>query len=325
MNRGSLSRRDFAAIAASAIAAPLLPAFVADADPLAYSLKPQVVAEGVWMIAGRPEAVTFENGGAIANIVILDSSDGAIIVDTGPSRRFGETLSALAKSLTGKGVARVYITHFHPDHAFGNQGFEADAVASTQGVIDGLARDGAAFSDAMYYIARDWMRGTEVVLPKTVVASGAETIGGRRLQRIALAGHTPSDLALFDETSGVLIAGDLAFLDRAPTTPHADLAVWRTSLATLSDIDAKIIAPGHGPAETSKRALEQTRLWLDEIEPLIVRCFERGLDMTEAMSEPLPPSISQIALARYEFARSVQHIYPKLEAARLPSVGGRAL
>lgn len=319
-----LNRRDFAAAAASLIAAPLLPAFVADAAPLAYDLKPEKIADGVWMIAGAREAMTFENGGAISNSIILDSSEGAIVVDTGPSKRYGEALAAVSQSLTRKPVARVYITHFHPDHAFGNQAFDANLIAAPDGVIKGLAESGAAFSDAMYYIARDWMRGTEIVSPTRVVTSGVEEIGGRRLRLAALAGHTQSDLAIFDETSGVLIAGDLAFLDRAPTTPHADLETWRAALAELEQLDAKKIAPGHGPAESGRRALAQTKTWLDEIERLITESYERGLDMTEAMSAALPNSISGIALARYEFSRSVMHLYPKLEAARLPRVGGRA-
>lgn len=310
-------------LAAASIALPLLPVFVADAAPLAYALKPQKIADGVWMIAGAQEAITFENGGAIANITILDSKDGAIVVDTGPSRRYGEQLAALARELTGKDIARVYITHFHPDHAFGNQGFDAAKVAAPEGVIKGMTQMGNSFSDAMYYIARDWMRGTEIVLPTTTVSEGVEEIGGRRLRLLPRAGHTPSDLAIFDETSGTLIAGDLAFLDRAPTTPHADIAVWQTTLKELDGINFHLLVPGHGPAHKDRRAIQQTHDWLIAIQAIIERCFNEGQDMPEAMQAPLPKAFENIALARYEFTRSVMHLYPKLEAAKLPAVGAR--
>jgi quinoprotein relay system zinc metallohydrolase 1 len=317
------ARRHVLQLAAAAVAMPLLPVFIADAAPLAYALKPLKLDDGAWMIAGRQEAITFENGGAIANITILDSSDGAIIVDTGPSRRYGEELANVARELTGKDVARVYITHFHPDHAFGNQGFDVAKIAAPEGVIKGLNDLGNSFSDAMYYIARDWMRGTEIVLPSTTVSDGVEDIGGRRLRLMPRAGHTSSDLAIFDETSGLLIAGDLAFLDRAPTTPHADIVAWNTTLDELNRIDCNRLVPGHGPAESGKRAIEQTRDWLLAIRDIIERCFNDGLDMTEAMAAPLPARLDAIALARYEFSRSVMHLYPKLEAAKLPNVGGR--
>lgn len=319
-----LDRRTLLTLLAGTAAQPFLPVFLAEAAPLAYSLKPQKIAQGAWMIAGAPEAITLENGGAIANITVLDSSEGAIIVDTGPSRRYGEQLAQLARELTGKTVTRVYITHFHPDHAFGNQGFDAELICAPAGVIDGLKLAGNSFSDAMYYIARDWMRGTEVVLPETVVASGREDIGERKLHLFEYAGHTPSDLAIYEETSGLLISGDLVFLDRAPTTPHADLAIWLENLDKINAMEFSRLVPGHGPAEESKRGITQTRRWLEAIEEIITRCFEQGLDMTEAMQQPLPESLSGIALAHYEFERSVMHLYPKLEAARLPAVGKKS-
>ena len=319
-----LSRRELIAAGASSIAAPLLPMFAAEAAPLTYNFKPVKIGDGAWMIAGVNEPITFENGGAIANITILDSNDGAIIVDTGPSKRFGEQLASVAKDLTGKTIARVYVTHFHPDHVFGNQAFAAETLAAPQGVIDGLKVMGNSFSDAMYYIARDWMRGTEIVLPQKPVTTGVEEIGGRRLNLFALAGHTASDLAIYDEKSGLLITGDLAFLDRAPTTPHADLAVWRATLAQLEKLQPAKLVPGHGPAEGGSRAIAQTRDWLETIEDIITKAYEKGLDILEAAAEPLPASLEKIALSRYEFERSVMHLYPKLEATRLPGTGKKS-
>jgi quinoprotein relay system zinc metallohydrolase 1 len=316
-----LTRRQALGAGAAAVAATYLPMFSAHAAPLTYTMAPLKIADGVWMLAGAQEAITFENGGAIANITILDSTDGAIIVDTGPSKRFGEQLATIARELTGKDIARVYLTHFHPDHIFGNQAFAAEAIAAPQGVIDGIKDMGNAFSDAMYYIARDWMRGTDIVLPSKAITSGVEEIGGRKLHLFARSGHTSADLAIFDETSGTLVAGDLAFLDRAPTTPHAHIEKWQQTLEKLSEVDFRFLVPGHGPAEQSKRALTQTSEWLEAIAGIITRAYERGLDMLEAAAEPLPPSLQKIALARYEFERSVMHLYPKLEADRLPAVG----
>lgn len=315
-----IPRRHMLAALAGAGLTPLLPAFDVSAAPLAYDLTPNKLVDGIWMIPGAQEAITKGNGGAIANVIILDTSAGAVIVDTGPSRRYGEQLAKIAKDLTGKDIARVYLTHFHPDHIFGNQAFAADKIAAPKGVIDGLKAMGEGFADAMYRTAGDWMRGTELVLPTTVVEGGVEDFGNRRLRALVMKGHTASDLVLFDETSGFLIAGDLVFLDRAPTTPNADIERWRISLANLGGIPHRLLVPGHGPAEQGARAIEQTRDWLVAIHELISNAFDKGLSMTEAMSEPLPEWTGKIALARYEFERSVAHLYPKLEAERLPRV-----
>jgi quinoprotein relay system zinc metallohydrolase 1 len=311
-----------AALAATG-ALPLLPMFDATAAPLAYKLVPEKLAEGAWLVRGAQEAITKANGGAIANVVVLDTSEGAIVVDTGPSRRYGEALAALAKELTGKPVARVYLTHFHPDHVFGNQAFPASAIAAPQGVIEGLKKTGEDFATAMYHAAGDWMRGTELVLPTRAVVTGVEEVGNRRLRLLVLKGHTASDLAVFDESTGLLLAGDLVFLDRAPTTPHANLERWRISLATLGGIPHTRLVPGHGPAEDGSRGIDQTREWLQAVERQIRDAFERGLDVTEAIALPLPAWTSTVALARYEYERTVMHLYPKLETDRLPRVDTR--
>ena len=66
--------------------------------------------------------------------------------------------------------------------------------------------------------------------------------------------------------------------------------------------------------------MKSTGDWLKMIEDLIRGAFDRGLDMNEAMHEPLPSWTEKIALARYEFQRSVMHFYPKLEADLWPRV-----
>lgn len=317
-----LTRREILALLPVALAggAGTLRGGAAFATPLAYTLTPERLADGIWLVRGAQEAITRQNGGAIANVSILDTDAGAVIVDTGPSRLYGEALRDLARTLTGKDIARVYNTHFHPDHIFGNQAFAADAIAAPKGVIDGLKDFGGGFSDAMYYITGDWMRGTEITLPGTVLSGEVEDFGNRRIRPLAMRGHTSSDLVLFDETSGFLFAGDLVFLDRAPTTPHADIERWRISLANLGGIPHRLMVPGHGPAENSARGIEQTRAWLEMTEQLIKDAFERGLDISEVTALPLPKWTERIALARYEFERTVMHLYPKLEATKWPRV-----
>ncbi|GLK76746.1 hypothetical protein GCM10008171_20000 [Methylopila jiangsuensis] len=314
---GPLSRRAALALGAGALAAPL--AVTTARARRAYDIRPEPIGDGVWLARGLDEPITAQNGGAIANVVIFDTREGAVLVDAGPSRAYGEALRAAARELTGKPVARVYLTHIHADHVFGAGAFTPDTVWTTAALRDDLAARGDALADAMYRVAGDWMRGTETPAPARAVGAETEDVGERRFRFLPLAGHTGSDLCLFEERSGLLVAGDLAFLDRAPTTPDADLGLWRSALDTLAPISARRLCPGHGPAEAGSRGLKQTRDWLDMIEERIDDGFERGLDVIELMAEPLPAWTDRLAVARYEFARSVMHRLPRLERERLPA------
>jgi glyoxylase-like metal-dependent hydrolase (beta-lactamase superfamily II) len=175
-----IARRTALAFLSAAMASPWL-ADGAFAEPLTYTLKPEPISPGVWLIRGAQEAISFTNGGAIANVAILNTKAGAVVIDTGPSKHCGETLVELATELTGKPVARVYLTHFYPDHVFGCQGFAAKIVLSTADVAQGLRESGEGFSDSMYRSAGDWMRGTEVVIPQPPrYSSDARLAGGDR-------------------------------------------------------------------------------------------------------------------------------------------------
>jgi quinoprotein relay system zinc metallohydrolase 1 len=286
-----------------------------------YPLDPVVVADGIWMIHGADAPILFANGGAIANIVIIDTPTGTILVDSGPSMRYGRALKAVAEKLTGKPVVRVYVTHLHPDHGMGIAAFDPVMVAALPQTITDMARDGRGFSDAMYRILGDWMRGTDLVLPGRRIERDVEDFGGRRLRLMALTGHSGGDLALLDEQTGTLIGGDLLFHDRAPSTPTADLVRWRESLDVLAKLPHMGAISGHGPFDPSGTvAIAQTRDWIDWLEGALTDAVRSGLDMVEAGALPIPDRFAGMAAARYELQRSVSHLYPTLEAKLLPRV-----
>lgn len=313
------SRRDALSVGLGLAATPLLGRASISA-PLRYDIRPRPLGAGVWMVEGANAPITMENGGAIANILIFDTRHGAVVIDCGPSHAYGEALKTAAEKITGKQVVRVYLTHIHTDHVLGATAFQAGVVRTTSELAADLRTRGAGLTDAMYRVAGDWMRGTTTPEPGQTLNGDHEDIGERRFRFMKLDGHTRSDLVLFEERSGVLVAGDLAFLDRAPTTPDADVGRWRAALDAVAATAHTLLIPGHGPAEPGARSLTQTRDWLGMLEDRIGEGFERGLDITELMATPLPSWAEKLAVARYEFSRSVMHLLPRIEERRLPVV-----
>lgn len=302
------------------VLAGLLTPVAAFAEQFAGKYNPlaEAVGDGVWMVRGADEAIGFANGGAIANSAILATDAGAVLFDPGVSRDHGLALGALAQRVTGKAVGRVYISHLHPDHAMGAAAFDPAIVHALPATRADLERDGEGFSDAMYRLLADWMKGTAVVLPKGDVTEGAAEFGGRKFRLLALKGHSGGDLALLDEATGTLLAGDLVFHDRAPSTPHARLPDWRKSLDVLTALPRKALVPGHGPIDRDGSAIAQTRDWLGWVEATLRDAVARGLDMSEAGDLAIPPRFAPLKAARYELQRSVSHFYPALEAELLP-------
>lgn len=288
---------------------------------LDYKLAATEIESGTWAVHGVTEHFDLDNGGNIVNVAFIEVPDGVVVIDTGPSRRYGEALLELiARTVPDKPVLRVYNTHHHPDHFLGNQVFERELIAAPQKVIDNILAEGDGFADNMYRLVGDWMRGTQPVAPGVALDVESEDIGGRRFSLHYLSGHTSSDLVIRDDSTGVLFSGDLAFLFRAPTTPHADIATWQQSIATLRQMDRSAILPGHGPIDPAGDSLFQTSDYLDWLHGTLQQAVDAGLTMNEAMILPIPPRFEALNVARAEFERSVVHLYPGLEDALMPVI-----
>ncbi len=291
-----------------------LPAIAADRD---YGLQPRQVAEDTYVLVGRNEHFDFRNGGNIVNTAFIVTGEGVIVIDTGPSRRYGEQLRAAIARVTRQPVVQVYITHMHPDHFLGNQAFEDLPIAALETTREGIRELGEGFSDNLYRLVGSWMSGTRVVVPGRTAEPGRVEIGGHRLRLIALDGHTGADLALLDETTGVLFAGDLVFHDRAPTTPHARPDHWQASLARLRELDYRLLVPGHGEPMAGGFAIAQTADYLNWLETQLTAAAEAGAAMAELLHPQAPAGVRGLAVFDDEYPRSLSHLYPALESASL--------
>ncbi|MFG0422106.1 quinoprotein relay system zinc metallohydrolase 1 [Pseudomonas sp. zjy_8] len=291
------------------------------AQALDYQLQPRQIAEGVWLVEGSTDNFAAENGGNIVNVGFIETAAGVVVIDTGPSRRYGEALRQRIEQVTGKPLLRVLLTHHHPDHVLGNQAFSDVPIAALPGTTRLLAEQGDAMAENMYRLVGDWMRGTEVVLPSEALEEGELEIGGRRLRLLALRGHTGADLAILDERSGVLFAGDLLFYQRALTTPNSPgLDVWLADLDRLEALPWKQIVPGHGPLATDAAPFVQMRDYLGWLDGVLRQGAEQGAEMNELIRAPIPERFAGVSLSRYELIRSVSHLYPRYERTAMVRV-----
>lgn len=288
-----------------------------------YGLSPVKIAEDTWVLTGRSEDFSFSNGGNIVNTAFIVTREGVVVIDSGPSRLYGEQLRRSIARISDKPVKLVLNTHHHPDHFLGNQAFPADTLAALPATIHGIHDEGGSLNENMYRLTGDWMAGTEPVTPARALAAGPLEIGGHALELIALDGHTDADLVILDRSTGVLFAGDLVFHDRAPTTPHAHLPRWQVALDRLEKTDFRTLVPGHGPVASDAGPIRQTRAWLTWLDKTLRRAADEGFDMTEVMAITPPAEFQRLAVVEAEYRRSVGQLYPAYEQRALSKEAGR--
>ncbi|WP_240643660.1 quinoprotein relay system zinc metallohydrolase 1 [Paracoccus siganidrum] len=305
-------------LAAGAAALALRPAVaLSPADPAS----PVEVADGVWMIEGAAQSFARTNGGAICNIVLLATPEGAVVVDTGSNARQGAALRQLADQKFG-GVAAVVNTHHHPDHWLGNQAFADRPILALPQSRALQAENGQGYSDNLYRILGSWMNGTAFMPATADAAPGPLVIGGRALRLIAMSGHSQADLLLLDQATGTLVAGDMLFLDRAPSFPDAAIADWLAGLDRIAAIGAGGVVPGHGPFHRSSAALAQTRAYLRAFAGRMARASGLGLAPAEAIHAGPMPEFASLGANPEEYRRAVVQRWRDFESDALPVIGG---
>lgn len=293
-----------------------------NAYALNYALTPEKIAPDTYAFIGKTEDFSPQNGGNIINTAFIVTNNGVIVIDTGVSQLYGNAQRTAIKTITDKPILKVIHTNYHPDRFLGNQAYHDVTIAALPATIQGMKEHAEDFTNNMYRMIGSWMQGTEAQFPTESLQAGELIIDNHALQLYALQGHTPADLVILDKTTGVLFTGGVVFYQRMPTTPSVTrLEDWLTELDTLEKIPFKILLPSHGAPTSDKRAIIQTRQYLQWLAQTLNTAAESGLDMAEVMQTELPDMFATLGVGHVEFVRSVVHLYPALEinALNLPT------
>ncbi len=237
--------------------------------PEGPSLQPRQVSKSAWMVQGLSAQGSPRNQNFISNAGFVITPAGVVVIDALGSPVLATKLLAEIKKITPLPVTQVIVTHYHADHIYGLQVFQATGariLAHVKGrdyVGSDLAANRLATSqqelgpwvDAQTRVvpADDWLTGPQELRP-----------GGIRIQVTPMGpSHTPEDLAIYLPDEGVLFAGDLVFRGRIPFVGQADSGRWVKALGDMLALRPKVVVPGHGAASTEAVAdMELTRAYL---------------------------------------------------------------
>jgi glyoxylase-like metal-dependent hydrolase (beta-lactamase superfamily II) len=218
-----------------------------------------------------------------ANMFLVQNDGEQLLIDAGlgivPLR---ESLAPLLDEPTP-----LLLTHSHRDHVGGAHEFDerlAHAWESRQlesPVRGALRRDAMApeyvtlLERAGYHVpdcllaeVPDGFDASAHVIPAAPATrclrdGDVVSVGRRRFRVLVVPGHTPGSLALFEEETGLLLAGDLLYdgplLD---FLPESDPDSYRASLTRVLELPLATVCGGHGPPMSAHRAVEVANAYL---------------------------------------------------------------
>ncbi|MBV8247274.1 MAG: MBL fold metallo-hydrolase [Comamonas sp.] len=221
----------------------------------AAPMRLQQLAANVYFVQGVSALGSPANRNFISNAGFVITADSVVVIDALGSPALAQELVEKIRTLTPKPISHVILTHYHADHIYGLQVFEA---LGAKIVAHALAREYINSETARLRLQASrqelapWIDAdTHMVAANQWVSGDAErlSIGGVDflLQHMGPA-HTPEDTAIFLPQSGVLFIGDVVFRNRIPYVGQADSRHWIAALDELLKLPVKVMVPGHGGA-----------------------------------------------------------------------------
>lgn len=219
-----------------------------------------------------------------SNAGLIVGKECAIAVDSLATPALTQDFIEEIKKVTDRPVAFVINTHHHGDHIWGNHMFK-DAVVICHSRCWEMAQRAERYDPQVLNAAFPGFNFTRAeVTPPDLTFDRELTLYLDDLDVRIIhfrPGHTPGDTIVYLPREKVVFAGDLLFLYSTPVGMEATMRGWVDALDSMSELDADVFVPGHGPLCGSEGPHE-CREYLSLLRYEVRRRFDARLDVYEA-------------------------------------------
>ena len=235
------------------------------------------VSEHVYAIVGFP------------NIGIVVGDRATLVVDTGLGARNGAIVVKQAEKLAKAPILYLTTTHFHPEHAMGEQAFPPRTVIIRPAVQqDEMNQHATELMDLFRGFSaqsKELLEDVKLRPPDIVFDKEIKLDLGGVTARLFWWGpaHTQGDELIFVEQDSVLIPGDIVQDKIVPNMPNADANVknWLAILDRLEPLKPRFILPDHG-ALGDGSLIAKERAFLLELQNRSLELKRQGKSANEA-------------------------------------------
>jgi glyoxylase-like metal-dependent hydrolase (beta-lactamase superfamily II) len=281
------------------------------------------LGNGIYALIGPTGGRAYENFGLNANYGVIDTPEGAILIDSGASTVAARLLDSEARKLTGKPVKWVINTGSQDHRWLGNGHFAAHGaqIIALHRTATTQARLGKGQIASLGRELKEQMDGTVPAPAAQPLAGDSQTLtlGGRRLElRYFDHAHFAGDAVVWLPKEKVLFAGDHIYVDRLlGILPESDAETWLRAFDQSLALRPERIVPGHGAVCDSAKAQRDSGDYLKFV-VTGARQFAADMAGVDAAVAALQdaPAFSHLANFADLHRGNVNRAYLRLEAAQ---------
>lgn len=271
------------------------------------------IADGVYFAIGAGPV------NVASNALVIVNEEDVVVVDSHITADAGRALLNSIRVITDKPISYVINSHFHFDHAHGNQVFaeEADIIGheytrkallddplsgQTYQVIGSPTAQTQILSALNEQIASgegdtkalEAQRATlerhiaalpgVIPTPPNITLTDTMTLrqGTREIRLIHPGrGHTGGDVVVYLPAERIVFTGDLLYAG-APYLGDGFADEMPETLETVKALEVDIIAGGHGPLMRDKAGIDRSQAYLRQYWNQVAESYEQGLSPAEA-------------------------------------------
>ena len=238
------------------------------------------VSEHVYAIVGNP------------NIGIVIGNRATLVVDTGLGARSGAIVVREVAKLTNNPKLYLTTTHFHPEHATGEQSFPAHTILIRPGVQqEEMDRRGTEFIELFRGNSarnKELLQDVKLRTPDIVFDREMRLDLGGIHARLSWFGpaHTQGDEVIFVEEDSVLIPGDIVQNKLVPSLFNEDASAkgWLSVLDKLEPLQPRFVVPDHGPLGDGS-LIGKERAFLLDLQRRAVELKRQGTPVEDAVKQ----------------------------------------
>lgn len=289
--------------------------FLWTAQAYEYHLTPVKVAEDVHCFFGALENITKENGGNMVNTCFVQTKQGFVVIDSGPTYAYAKQAYNQMQKIQNLPVKYVIDTHDHDDHWLGNSFYKSKGAlligprTYEQNVVVGME------TRMQRTLGSEIFGKTEIVNLDTVVDDNLTlTVGDKifKIQQLVAKAHTQGDLIVYLQDEKVLFAGDLVFNGRVTSLRDGSLIGSIKALAKIDALHPKVIIGGHG-YKTDANATQALKAYLLEMKEEVLDALDNDIPMGEITQKVTMPKYEKMKLYDVLHSRNVFEAYRELE------------